>query len=168
MGELENPMNVHRWRKLEGSDPSMKEMLAKVKALQRRFIAKTEEAVEKEMLIHEKEKLFIELQNILASQPGPKAADQVSAMQQALKERTKQMKAMAAELNMYHSQVHDNKDELDRLLRELQQMKRRYFEQKRREQLQREAQRGELKGAPDSEKERSQPRRSLREVALTE
>merc|ERR1712134_178822 len=125
--ELENPMNVHRWRKLEGSDPSQTEMMAKVKALQRRFIAKTEEAVEKDLLIHEKEKLFIELQNILAAQPGPQAA----------------------ELNMYHSQVHDNKDELDRLLRELQQMKRRYFEQKRREQLQREAQRGELKGAPD-------------------
>jgi len=140
--ELENPMNVHRWRKLEGSDPSQKEMMGKVKALQRRFIAKTEEAVEKDLLIHEKEKLFIELQNILASQPGPEAAEQVSAMQQALKERTKQMKAMAAELNMYHSQVHDSKDELDRLLRELQQMKRRYFEQKRREQLQREAQRG--------------------------
>merc|ERR1712224_1142033 len=138
--ELENPMNVHRWRKLEGSDPSQTEMMAKVKALQRRFIAKTEEAVEKDLLIHEKEKLFIELQNILAAQPGPQAAEQVSAMQQALKERTKQMKAMA--------------DELDRLLRELQQMKRRYFEQKRREQLQREAQRGELKGAPDSEKER--------------
>merc|ERR1712193_463655 len=151
--ELENPMNVHRWRKLEGSDPSQTEMMAKVKALQRRFIAKTEEAVEKDLLIHEKEKLFIELQNILAAPPGPQAAEQVSAMQQALKERTKQMKAMAAELNMYHSQVHDNKDELDRLLRELQQMKRRYFEQKRREQLQREAQRGELKGAPD-EKER--------------
>merc|ERR1712118_363747 len=134
-------------RKLEGSDPSQTEMMAKVKALQRRFIAKTEEAVEKDLLIHEKEKLFIELQNILAAQ-------QVSAMQQALKERRKQMKAMAAELNMYHSQVHDNKDELDRLLRELQQMKRRYFEQKRREQLQREAQRGELKGAPDSDKER--------------
>jgi chromosome segregation ATPase len=137
--ELENPMNVHRWRKLEGSDPSQKEMLAKVKALQRRFIAKTEEAVEKDLLIHEREKLFLELQNILAAQPGPKAADQVSAMQQALKERTKQMKAMAAELNMYHSQVHDHKDDLDRLLRDLQQMKRRFFEQKRRDQLQREA-----------------------------
>merc|ERR1712182_74959 len=108
-------------RKLEGSDPSQTEMMAKVKALQRRFIAKTEEAVEKDLLIHEKEKLFIELQNILAAQPGPQAAEQVSAMQQALKERTQQMKG-------------------------------RYFEQKRREQLQREAQRGELKGAPDSEK----------------
>merc|ERR1712224_360878 len=51
--ELENPMNVHRWRKLEGSDPSQTEMMAKVKALQRRFIAKTEEAVEKDLLPRE-------------------------------------------------------------------------------------------------------------------
>ena len=36
-------------------------------------------------------------------------------------------------------QVHDHKDDLDGLLRDLQQMKRRYFEQKRRDQLQREA-----------------------------
>ena len=28
--ELENPMNIHRWRKLEGSDPSAYEMIQKV------------------------------------------------------------------------------------------------------------------------------------------
>jgi len=144
--ELENPQNIHRWRKLEGSDPSQVEMQAKVKALQRRFIAKTEEAVEKDLQIHDKEKMFMELQNILASQPGPAAAEEVAMMQQALKEKTRTMKAMAAELNMYHAQVHDYKDDLDRLLRELQQMKRRYFEQKRRDQLQRDAQREGVKG----------------------
>ena len=31
----------------------------------------TEEAVEKELLIQEKDKLYIELKNILARQPGP-------------------------------------------------------------------------------------------------
>merc|ERR1712193_106870 len=41
--ELENPMNVHRWRKLEGTDPATYEMIQKVKTLQRRLIAKTEE-----------------------------------------------------------------------------------------------------------------------------
>lgn len=30
--ELENPMNVHRWRKLEGSDPVMYELIQKVRA----------------------------------------------------------------------------------------------------------------------------------------
>merc|ERR1719247_2790288 len=43
--ELENPMNVHRWRKLEGSDPATYEMIQKVKMLQKRLIAKTEEVV---------------------------------------------------------------------------------------------------------------------------
>jgi predicted RNase H-like nuclease (RuvC/YqgF family) len=41
--ELENPMNVHRWRKLEGSDPTSFELIQKVQTLQKRLIAKTEE-----------------------------------------------------------------------------------------------------------------------------
>merc|ERR1712139_550921 len=57
--ELENPMNVHRWRKLEGSDPATYEMIQKVKMLQKRLIAKTEEVVEKDMQIQEKEKLYV-------------------------------------------------------------------------------------------------------------
>ncbi len=28
--ELENPLNVHRWRKLEGSDPATYEMIQKI------------------------------------------------------------------------------------------------------------------------------------------
>ena len=36
-------MNVHRWRKLEGSDPASYELIQKVQALQKRLIEKTEE-----------------------------------------------------------------------------------------------------------------------------
>merc|ERR1719171_769801 len=43
--ELENPMNVHRWRKLEGSDPRTFELLQKVTTLQSRLIAKSEEVL---------------------------------------------------------------------------------------------------------------------------
>merc|ERR1719405_44097 len=125
--ELENPMNVHRWRKLEGSDPATYELLQKVKTLQKRLIAKTEEEVEKDLLIQEKEKLYHELKSILASQPGPEVAESVAQYQQNLKEKTKQMKSMAAELNMYHAQVNDYKDEIERLTRELQDMKRKYL-----------------------------------------
>ena len=51
----------------------------------------------------------------------------------------KQMKAMASELNMYQAQVTEYKYEIERLSRELADVKRKFFEQKRREQLQREA-----------------------------
>merc|ERR1719223_1006872 len=133
--ELENPMNVHRWRKLEGSDPATYEMIQKVKTLQKRLISKTEEAVEKDLAIQEKEKLYVEMRNLLAKQPGPEVVEEVAKQQQQLKERTKCMKSMAAELNMYHAQLNDYKDEIERLTKELQDTKRRYFEQRRREQL---------------------------------
>merc|ERR1712166_1646780 len=86
--ELENPMNVHRWRKLEGSDPATYEMIQKIQTLQKRLIMKTEEVVEKDLLIQEKEKLYVELKNILARQPGPEVAEQLSVYQHNLKEKT--------------------------------------------------------------------------------
>lgn len=54
--ELENPLNVHRCRNLEGTDPDVYEMKEKIKTLQKRLIYKTEQVVEKEVLAHQKEK----------------------------------------------------------------------------------------------------------------
>ncbi|XP_067934774.1 cilia- and flagella-associated protein 58-like [Watersipora subatra] len=139
--ELENPMNIHRWRKLEGSDPSTYEMIQKIQALQKRLIAKTEEVVEKELLIQEKEKLYVELKHILARQPGPEVAEQLSIYQSTLKDKTKQLKSMASELNMYESQVAEYKYEIERLARELQDVKKKYYMQKKKEQAAREKER---------------------------
>merc|ERR1712127_1143064 len=112
--ELENPMNVHRWRKLEGSDPDTYEMIQKIQTLQKRLIAKTEEVVEKDLLIQEKEKLYVELKNILARQPGPEVAEQLAVYQQNLKEKQRQMKAMSSELEMYKSQLSEYKFEIEK------------------------------------------------------
>lgn len=136
--ELENPMNVHRWRQLEGSDPKRWELIQKIQTLQKRLIVKTEEAVEKDMLLQEKEKLYVELKNILARQPGPEVAEQLSVYQQSLKEKTRQMKAMAAELNMHQAQISEYRYEIERLSRELQDSKKKFYEQKRRDQIQKE------------------------------
>ncbi|VDK33004.1 unnamed protein product [Dibothriocephalus latus] len=84
------------WRKFdflpEGSDPSTFEMLQKIQALQKRLIAKTEEVVEKEIQIQEKEKLYVELKRILARQPGPEVAEQLSIYQDSLRGKTKTLK----------------------------------------------------------------------------
>ncbi|MEW5300885.1 MAG: hypothetical protein WDW36_003781 [Sanguina aurantia] len=136
--ELENPLNVHRWRKLEGSDPSTYEMIQKIQTLQKRLITKTEEVVEKDLMIQEKEKLYMELKNILARQPGPEVSEQLSIYQANLREKTKQMKAMASELNMYQAQVNEYKYEIERLVREMTDLKRKYFDTRRREQMDKE------------------------------
>lgn len=146
--ELENPMNVHRWRKLEGSDPSTYELIQKIQALQKRLIAKTEEVVQKELLIQEKEKLYTELKHILARQPGPEVAEQLSIYQQTLKQKTKQLKSLASELNMYESQISEYKFEIDKLNKELSEVKNKYFLQKKKEHLYKERERLEAAGAP--------------------
>ena len=136
--ELENPMNVHRWRKLEGSDPATFELIQKIQTLQRRLISKTEEVVEKGLVIQEKDKLYNELKTILSRQPGPEVAEQLTTFQQSLKQKTRQMKAMASELNMYQAQVNEYRYEIERLNRELQDVKRKYYQQKRKGEMMRE------------------------------
>jgi hypothetical protein len=44
--------------------------------------------VEKDVTIQEKEKLYVELKNLLARQPGPEVAEQLSIYQQNLKQKT--------------------------------------------------------------------------------
>ncbi|XP_041065843.1 cilia- and flagella-associated protein 58 isoform X1 [Carcharodon carcharias] len=138
--ELENPLNVHRWRKLEATDPSRYELILKVQTLQKRLISKTEEVVEKELLLQEKEKLYVELKHILARQPGPEAAEQLMLYQRTLRDKTKQLKALTSELNMFESQSQEYKYEIERLAQELQNVKKKYHCQKRKEQLANEKQ----------------------------
>ncbi|KAM8912088.1 cilia- and flagella-associated protein 58 isoform 2-T2 [Lycaon pictus] len=135
--ELENPMNVHRWRKLEASDPSTFELIQKIHTLQKRLISKTEEVVEKELLLQEKEKLYVELKHILARQPGPEAAEQLQIYRHTLREKTKQLKVLSSELNMYESQSQEYKYEIEKLTNELMNLKKKYLAQKRKEYIQR-------------------------------
>jgi len=71
--------------------------------------------VEKDVIIQEKEKLYIELKNILAKQSGPEVAEKLQVYQQNLKERTMQLKEMVRELKNYQSQVNAYKFEIERL-----------------------------------------------------
>jgi len=98
---------VHRWRKLESTDVETYELIQKIQSLQKRLIAKTEEVSEKDVLIQEKEKLYIELKNILAKQSGPEVTEKLVLYQQSLKERSKQLKEMVVEIKHFQSQAQE-------------------------------------------------------------
>ncbi|VDD76525.1 unnamed protein product [Mesocestoides corti] len=90
--EAKKPINVHRWRKLEGSDPSSFEMIKKIHMLQKRLMGKTEEVVEKEIQIETKERLYVDLKQVLARQPGPEIAEQLVIYEKCLSEKELAMK----------------------------------------------------------------------------
>merc|ERR1711977_515907 len=131
--ELGNPMNVHRWRKLEGTDPVTIQMLKKVKSLQKRLIMKTEEVLERDALIAEKEKLYVHLKGILARQPGPDVTEQLALYADNLKDKTAQMKHMQSELKKYQEQVRDRQDGVERVQQDLDHIRKSYLDKRRTE-----------------------------------
>lgn len=131
--ELKKKMNYHKWKELEGKDPATFNAITKIQSLQRRLIAKTEELAEKDVLIKEKEGLYVELKNILAKQSGPEVAEKLEIYQQNLKERMKQLKQYMKELQAYQAQVNAYKYENERIDKEINDLKRLYFEKRRKE-----------------------------------
>ncbi|XP_068187756.1 cilia- and flagella-associated protein 58 [Antennarius striatus] len=125
------PINIHRWRRLEGSDPGKYELIQKIQSLQKRLIAKTQELEERELLLQEKEKLYVELKHILARQPGPEAAEQLQQCRWTIRERTKKLKALIAELRMLDSRMNEYKSENQYLTNELANIKKKYLSQKK-------------------------------------
>ena len=130
--ELSNPLNVHRWRKLEGSDPTSFDLIVKAQTLQRRLIAKTEAVVEREMQLSEKDREIADLRMQLNNVPGPEVVEQLATVRIALNERTRELKAVASEVNMAQAQVEEYKFEADKLSKELLEMKSKMYEMTRR------------------------------------
>lgn len=79
------------------------------------------------MLIQEKEKLYIELKNVLGRQPGPEVSEQMKMYRTNLKEKMRQMKSMSAELEMYKAQVISLRNEIEKQKVSFQEMEQIYI-----------------------------------------
>lgn len=122
--ELSKPLNVHRWRALESSDPRRFEMLKQIQNMQKLLISKTDQVAEADLLIQEKERSYAELRTLVSRQPGPDIVEQKLAFQQALKRKTKQLKTMDEELEYYRLQVELLKDAILQIGKEMESLNR--------------------------------------------
>ncbi|CAK9800095.1 Cilia- and flagella-associated protein 58 [Anthophora quadrimaculata] len=129
--EVQTPLNIHRWRKLEGSDPATYELLKKIQILQKRVIRMAADIIEKEKKIKDTEKLYMNLREILSRHPGPQVAISLSKTQKALRERGQKMKCMIAEMSMYEIQLGEYKLGMDRMSNEMSDLKKKYYMQKK-------------------------------------
>ncbi|XP_061596231.1 cilia- and flagella-associated protein 58-like [Cololabis saira] len=123
----EETINIHRWRQLEGTNPSKYDLIQKIHVLQRRLISKTKELEKQELSLQEKDKLYMELKQTLARRPGPEAAKQLQKCQWTLRDRSKKLKALTAELRRLESQMDQYKSENERLDNDLADIKKKYL-----------------------------------------
>lgn len=111
--ELARPLNVHRWRMLESSDPQRFEMIKKVHRMQKQIIQKREQIQATEEKIQQQEKLYVEQKAKLARQPGPELVEQLKVYQETLKDKQAQLKTVKSELDMYKEQVAEYRQKLE-------------------------------------------------------
>ncbi|KAJ8709573.1 hypothetical protein PYW08_009577 [Mythimna loreyi] len=128
---LETPLNVHRWRKLQGTDPESVRLTQKLRLTQKKVLAQSETIVLKDRELKETRNLYNAVKNMLELQPSPEIQITLNRTQRALTQRTTKMKCLLAELNMRERQVNDQRLELERVNNELQSFKQRYYEMKR-------------------------------------
>lgn len=131
--ELETPLNVHRWRKLEGSDPSTFDLIQKIQALQKRLIARKEELTEKDLNLTEKERIIMELRGTLARVPvSEDLQEEVKQAKEEVNRRKDIQIAVVAENNMLKTQLQELKGKLEKLTDEFHETKKRLLEMNKR------------------------------------
>jgi hypothetical protein len=127
--EITKPINVHRWRAMQSTDPNRCEMISTIKDLQNSFLSKSENIFKHEKMIKEKEIILTELQNILARQPGPEIEGQIFVHQQTHKDKIKQLAALDEELNMYRQQVSLLTNDISDTNEEMKKIKKKWMKQ---------------------------------------
>ena len=138
--EVESPLNVHRWRKLEGNDPSSFELIQKVQALQKKLIARKEDIVERDLALLVKEKTNGELRTALArQQPSSAAEDEARLLKADLKAKEEARKSAVAENNLLRTQAADAAGKVERLAEECHDLKKKLLAANKRVQKLKEA-----------------------------
>ena len=127
--ELEIPLNVHRWRKLEGKDPPALEMVQKIQMLQKRLIARKEDIVDRELGLQEKDRVIGELKEaLLRQQPDPEVTEEVKLLRSEVKKKTVLLHGLMAEKNMHMAEISTMKASQERLADELHASKRKVLD----------------------------------------
>ena len=99
--EIENPMNIHRWRKLEATDTAIYETMTKIQSIQKRLIVKTEEVKKKEKEYDLKEKELKSLQEVLKRQPSIEEEKMLPVYDENLQQKESQIESMKDEIESY-------------------------------------------------------------------
>ncbi|XP_075986653.1 cilia- and flagella-associated protein 58-like isoform X2 [Anticarsia gemmatalis] len=98
---LETPLNVHRWRKLQGTDPEAVRLTQKLRLTQKKVLAQSEMLVLKDRELKETKNLYSAVKDMLALQPSPEIQITLNRTQRALTQRTSKMKCLIAGITKY-------------------------------------------------------------------
>ena len=99
--ELENPINVNKWKSIGSDNNDVYELMGKIQAVQKKLISQTEKIITQDLKIQNQKETIQNFEEIYRKNPGIKEAKQLAFLQRKLKNKIRKLKSVAAELNLY-------------------------------------------------------------------
>ncbi|GBM73313.1 Cilia- and flagella-associated protein 58 [Araneus ventricosus] len=130
---MQQPLNVHRWRLLKGTDPEKYELIENFQTVQKQLLRKSIEVEKKDKKITNMVKLVDHLKNMSSRKKyfEEKYIEKVN-YNQLLKEKNEKIKALSFEINMNETYMSSYQAEISRLKEEVRKMKlKQFFREKR-------------------------------------
>ncbi|XP_066902183.1 cilia- and flagella-associated protein 58 [Halyomorpha halys] len=129
--QMENPLNIHRWRLLEGKDPEKKDLIEKNQILQKKLLRVEqdngiirEQCASMEMLYHN-------MRTYLNSLPGRDAVQYLETARHNLRDKTRENKVLSAKLAAYQNELALLRRQMEEIKRESNEIKEKYYEMKK-------------------------------------
>ena len=129
--ELENPMNIKRWRSIGNDEHDIYELMSKIHQVQKKLILKTEMIISEDLKITSKNNTINNFNEILSKNPGIKEAKRFSLLQKTLRNKIRKLKAVAAELNLFRFKINDSKVKIDDMKDNIDSNKKKLYELKK-------------------------------------
>ncbi|XP_035210741.1 cilia- and flagella-associated protein 58-like [Stegodyphus dumicola] len=127
--EFKKPHNIHRWRALEGTDPSRAQLVLKNLSFQKVLRNKCKKLENLDKELKEKEDLIEELRDVIRKQADSKP-EKLWTCKKELQECNKKICSLSAEVGMYETLCGKYEKENGQLREELQKLKKLDYERK--------------------------------------
>ncbi|EAX71492.1 hypothetical protein TVAG_279650 [Trichomonas vaginalis G3] len=129
--ELETPMNIHRWRFLEASNPELLNLLKMTQELRNKLMERLYRIDKLKVLREERRKLLVREQRKVGSQTKDDGDEEIRILEEQLEMKTKQLQEIETELFDRSSNIDELKKSVEEVRGELNYTKSSYFMEKK-------------------------------------
>ncbi|KAK9501255.1 hypothetical protein O3M35_011998 [Rhynocoris fuscipes] len=128
--QLENPLNYHRWRMLEGTDPDKKELIDKILILQRRLQKANEDIALGKNKMDDLQALYDNLKAQFENVPTLEELAQINEIKTLYRKKCEENKGLESQLIAFERELRDYKYDIEELKKQLNQAKKQYLDLK--------------------------------------
>lgn len=125
--ELETPMNVHRWRFLEGTNPEAAQMIKMTHVLRSKYMIKMAALQRYQMELKRIEQMLGTIQKHINQTSVNEHQDALNYFEQIYRQKNKQLQILTGQISGQQSYVEDQKTTVDLIRQQLRDTKTEYF-----------------------------------------